>query len=100
LLKLLAALGYRPSVDRCLECQAALTDAGADGFFDPARGGVLCAEHGRGRGYLTLGSRSGKILRSLLAGDLDALSSVDRAAAKELTEMIRSFHRYYSIDQR
>ncbi len=66
--RLLAALGFSPSLDHCAHCQAAV-DADDDVFFSHLVGGVLCAAcagHGRGGRRLPVAARDQ--IRHWLAG--------------------------------
>lgn len=86
-------LGYRPELERCLGCGAALEPV--LNFFSPASGGVLCPACGPGRGRpLSLGAL--KVLRYLQRNTpavVERLELNPRLAA-EVEEVLRSYLHY------
>jgi DNA repair protein RecO (recombination protein O) len=95
-MKVLAAEGFAPQVEGCVEC-------GADEdlvAFDPQAGGVLCAAHRRGRSVSSgsidaIGDILGGRLKSALEiDDLLVINEVDRVATElmehHLERQIRS----------
>ncbi|MEA3459269.1 MAG: DNA repair protein RecO [Chloroflexota bacterium] len=74
-LRLLALVGYRPQLFRCVECGA---NIGLDGnFFSPAKGGVLCPRCGEGEtGTEGISAGALKVLRFLQTRDYDLCRKV------------------------
>lgn len=100
-LRLLAASGLAPVLDRCARCSGAVfPDAASESaWFGPAQGGVLCPTHGHEDGGTTSVSRA--VLRRLLAtalgravppeprGDLEARRLLDLFLAWHLGREMR-----------
>jgi DNA repair protein RecO (recombination protein O) len=66
-------MGYKPTWDNCLECNASL--GGEGGFFQPGNGGLLCTACGSRHGGLKVGGETLEILYWLQRCDL---GEVDR----------------------
>ncbi|MBX3469433.1 MAG: DNA repair protein RecO [Planctomycetes bacterium] len=104
-LRLLAASGLRPVLDRCARCGGPVfpeAPAGRDArpaqerdrraddaWFGPAQGGALCLEHGRGESGATAVSRP--LLRRLLATALGRRVAPDPAADLEVRRLLDQF---------
>ena len=90
-LGILALSGYRPELDRCLQCG----DPVSHGTFSSAQGGVLCPTHGRGKGR-RLSAGALDHLRHLQAGGLAASQAIspDEASRQEMEASLRDYIRY------
>lgn len=95
-LNLLARLGYRPELHKCIRCQQNQPLS----LFSPAAGGMLCAECSRD--HLATGSQSlsGEALgsmRLLLAGEPNACRRLKTStvAGYEIEKAIESYWHYY-----
>ncbi|MCO5166896.1 MAG: DNA repair protein RecO [Planctomycetes bacterium] len=105
-LRLLAAAGLRPVLDRCARCggpvfpqppasplggaQASARDRrGDDAWFGPAQGGALCLEHGRGEADAAAVSRP--LLRRLLATALGRPVAPEPEADLEVRRLLDRF---------
>lgn len=90
-LGILALSGYRPELDRCLQCG----DPMAQGTFSSGRGGMLCPTHGRGKGR-RLSASALDHLRRLQAGGLAAARAIspDPSARQEMDQALGGYIRY------
>ncbi len=90
-LGILALSGYRPELERCLQCG----DPVAHGSFNSARGGVLCPAHGRGK-TPRLSAGALDYLRRLQAGGLAASQAIspDEVERQEMESSLRGYIRY------
>jgi DNA repair protein RecO (recombination protein O) len=86
LLAALADAGYRPELERCLRCGAALAGSGAR--FDARAGGALCARHGEGS--LVLSAGTVELLGASASGERAPRAPSPREAA-EGREALRLF---------
>lgn len=75
-LRFLGMLGYRPQLFACVRCGRELGPSG--NAYDPAAGGVLCAEHAAGAsGAVTLDPAAFRVLRFLQTRDLETSMNVE-----------------------
>jgi DNA repair protein RecO (recombination protein O) len=89
-IKALDYAGYRPQLDRCAECGK----AGAELYFSPSSGGLICSDcrAGSHHGY-DISPSALKIMKLILRWDIKKLMCVktgDRVL-KELERIMRSF---------
>lgn len=92
---LVVALGFSPSLDRCVVCGAA-TDGGL--AFSASQGGALCALHRRGTPASSLTERDAAALTALVQGRLpDALDARHVAAHRRL---LTGFIRHHLAEHR
>ncbi len=94
-LHLLDAVGYRPQLQECVNCHAALEPV--TNYFSPVAGGVLCPKcYDSGRGARQLSLNALKVLRFLQSNDFDTTNrlKVDAALSRELETVMRSLIRY------
>ena len=87
------ALGVRPEVERCVECDRAFEEAEAFRWV-PALGGVLCERHPSPPGeWVTLSLAALKVLRAYRRLDIEALAALRLSAATE-AEVEAAMRRY------
>jgi DNA repair protein RecO (recombination protein O) len=94
-MQLLQETGYRPQLDPCVSCRAALRPTA--NFWSAAAGGVLCPDCSAGEPLaraLSLGAL--KVLRLLQRGSLADAARVrlTKALAQELERHLREYIRY------
>jgi DNA repair protein RecO (recombination protein O) len=97
-LGLITALGFAPSLDRCVGCDQDVPDA-ALLFLDYAAGGVFCERCGAGAG--AGGAGAGRVLPPQVRRDLTALSGgqpvpLDRTAAH--WQLVGRFLAYHVLE--
>jgi DNA repair protein RecO (recombination protein O) len=94
-LHLLESVGYRPELQRCVSCKAALQPVTS--FFSPAAGGVLCPDCGRSQ-LLTysLTVNALKVLRLLQSSNYDTVNrlKIDPELSRDLEVVLRNYLRY------
>jgi DNA repair protein RecO (recombination protein O) len=87
------ALGVRPEVERCVECDRAFEESEAFRWV-PALGGVLCERHPNPPGeWVTLSLAALKVLRAYRRLDIEALAALRLSAATE-AEVEAAMRRY------
>lgn len=94
-LHLLDSVGYRPQLQRCLSCQAALQPV--TNSFCATVGGMLCPDCSRTQPLtISLSVNAQKVLRLLQSDDYDTASRLKIPAelAGELEGVMRSYLRY------
>ncbi len=94
-LHLLDSVGYRPHLQQCLHCRAALEPV--QNYFSPPAGGVLCPDCGRSQ-LLTysLPVNALKVLRLLQSSDYDIVDrlKVNQELSRDLEVVLRNYIRY------
>jgi DNA repair protein RecO (recombination protein O) len=98
--RILAEVGFRPTVDRCAECQADVPVA-LPARFVAAAGGTLCASCVRlAPGGRLLPSEARDTLRSWIEGDPDQTAPIDDSAARAHQRLLREFLTVHLPDAR
>ena len=94
-LHLLDNVGYRPQLQQCPHCRAALEPV--QNYFSPSAGGVLCPDCGRSQ-LLTysLSVNALKVLRLLQSSDYDIADrlKVNQELSRDLEVVLRNYMRY------
>lgn len=93
---LVVALGFAPTLDRCVVCGA---PPGASLAFSPAQGGALCALHRAGTQTATLQHEDAEALRALTKGRLPAEPLGERHAAAH-RRLLLGFIRHHLAEHR
>jgi DNA repair protein RecO (recombination protein O) len=93
-LHLLDTVGYRPQLQQCVACKAALKEAA--NLFSPASGGMLCPGCGQSQPAYPLSEKARKVLLLLQNSDYSALGGleIDRELSHQLEMVMRSYLRY------
>lgn len=92
-IRLLAALGYKPELERCTSCRIAAAGNG-EVWFSPSQGGVLCAGcAGRAADAVRMTPGALEVLKRLLAADAARLHvlKVSYEMRYELERVLRAF---------
>ena len=96
--RILAELGFAPTIDNCAECHASVDEQSPAIFSHPV-GGVLCARCGHvARGGRTLPPSARAALRDWLAGEQHV--SVDAQEARAHQRLLREFVLEHLADDR
>lgn len=94
--KLIAQLGYRPALERCLICGK--TSEAEKVYFDPKQGGVVCpaCRAKKSRYSLTISKNSVNLLRFVISHSLEdtAKLKIDNLTKIETKRTISSFTSY------
>jgi DNA repair protein RecO (recombination protein O) len=92
-LHLLEMVGYRPQLEHCVSCKAALKEAE---LFSPSAGGVLCPSCCQSQLAYPLSEKARKVLLLLQNSDYSALSEleIDRELSRQLEMVMRNYLRY------
>ncbi len=94
-LHLLDAVGYRPQLQECVNCHAALEPV--VNYFSPVAGGVLCSKcYDPERSARPLSVNALKVLRFFQSNDFDTANrlKVNAALSRELETVMRGLIRY------
>lgn len=86
MLRSLAVAGYAPSFEHCARCG----DPGPHRWFNPAAGGVLCADC-RVPGSASPASETIGLLGALLAGDWEIVDNAESRHLKEASGLVSAF---------
>ncbi len=93
---LVAALGFSPTLDRCVVCGTPVQDSLA---FSPAQGGAMCRTHARGMPTSKLGADDAAALGALVAGRLPPAPLDERHEAAH-RRLILGFVRHHLAEHR
>ncbi len=93
---LVVALGFAPTLDRCVVCGAP-SDGGV--AFSAPQGGALCATHRRGERASSLGGKDAASLAALVSGRLPEEPLDDRHVAAH-RRLLLSFIRHHLAEHR
>jgi len=98
-LKLASALGYRPKLQACIECNKKESLSGEQLFFSPEQGGMICKNCVQeGSFYLKLSKKSWEALKLLLTSQnshLEALA-LNKKQISEISDTVLSLLEYHT----
>jgi DNA repair protein RecO (recombination protein O) len=96
--RVIAALGFTPSLTECAECHAPI-DAGGDAVFSHPAGGVLCARCGAlAPGGRRMPAEARQVLQTWIAGRADVC--LDEPGARAHQRLLREFLQHHVVDGR
>ncbi|HEV2472680.1 MAG TPA: DNA repair protein RecO [Chthonomonadales bacterium] len=92
-LRMLAALGYLPELQRCVRCGASLT--GRSSGFSPSLGGALCGNHRfEAEDAVALSRGAVEVMLALVENDQPDLSPISPGESAEIDRALRWYIRY------